>query len=178
MGVGEGETSIQNHWVDIRNPFGVGIAGAAVMLHFQRQNAYSQFEESAHVLAEVLYESLVHDMKEANQEHIQDAVALIAAKSSINEVVIFGNAQNIYASGETSEIGQMRNNEEIAEALASGETVTRTEEQYGRSEVCVIVPVLNQPECPRCHRSLPRSASTMPHAWPQSDTRLHTHIFD
>ncbi len=123
------------------------------MLHFQKQNAYSQFEESALTVSEVLHDSLVDDMRDAKREHIQDTVARIAARSSINEVVIFGNAQNIYASGETSEIGQMRNDDEIARALATGEKVIRTEEQYGRSEVCVIVPVLNRPECHTCHGS-------------------------
>jgi signal transduction histidine kinase len=69
----------------------------------------------------------------------------------INEVVVFSSTQKIYASGETSEIGQTRNDEYIALALESGETVSRTEEQYGQSEVCVVLPVFNQPECHGCH---------------------------
>jgi signal transduction histidine kinase len=129
----------------------VGISGAAVMLNFQKRAALSQFEKSALTLAEALHDSLTHDMLDANQAHILDAVERISAGSIINEVVIYSSAQKIYASGELDEIGQTRNDAELALALASGKTVSRTENRYGYPEVCIILPVLTKPECHACH---------------------------
>jgi signal transduction histidine kinase len=132
----------------------IGVVGAMAMLQLQRQSAISQFEESALTLAQTLSDSLQHDMLDANSRaRIQDAVQRIAAGNNINEVVIFSNTQNIYASGESSEIGETRTDREIARALSSGETITRTEEQYGESELCVIIPIETQPECISCHGS-------------------------
>ncbi len=129
------------------------VVGAAVSLHLQRQNATSRFEQSGLTLAGALRDSLEQDMREANREHIQGAIARVALEPLINEVVILSNAQEVYASGESSEIGEIRNDEEIAQALASGEAVTRTEKRYGRNELCVILPVLNKLECHTCHGS-------------------------
>jgi len=131
----------------------IGVVGAVIMLQLQRQAAFSQFEESALSMAGMIHETLEHDMLEGGQENIQDAVARISSVPLINEVVILSNTQKVYASGESSEIGKIRNDEKIAWALATGETVTRTEVMYGRSELCVIMPVMNKPECQRCHGS-------------------------
>ena len=129
----------------------VGVAGGALILHFQRQSAISQFEDSALIVAEALYDSLVSDMRAARREHIQDSVARVASRPQINEAIIVSKEQRVYASGDISEIGQIRDDDEIAEALASAKVVSRTEKQYGRNEVCVIVPIINQPECYACH---------------------------
>ncbi|HEY83261.1 MAG TPA: HAMP domain-containing protein [Dehalococcoidia bacterium] len=129
----------------------IGVAGAGIMLHLQRQAAFSQFEESALSMAEMIHETLEHDMLEGGQENIQDAVARIASVPLINEVVILSSTQKVYASGEISEIGKTRHDAEIAQALATGKIVTRTEIMYGQSELCVIMPVMNKPECQTCH---------------------------
>jgi len=131
----------------------VGVAGAFVMLSFQRHNVDSQFEESALTLAKVLRYSLTEELMEVDRGHIQEAVALAAERPLINEVVIFSNTQVVYASGEISEIGQQRNDEELAQTLSTGEVVNRAEKQYGNNELCVILPVYNEPRCHTCHGS-------------------------
>jgi signal transduction histidine kinase len=129
----------------------IGIIGATAMIRLSRQNSIANFEESALLLAEAINDYLDHDMVRASREHIQDAVASIAAGDYINEVVIFSNTQKIYASAEIEEIGTARDDEEIEQTLISGEITTRTEDQYGNSEFCVILPILNKPECNTCH---------------------------
>jgi len=131
----------------------IGVAGATAMLNLQRRTAISRFEESALTLAGALYDSLETNMLEGNQEHMQDAVARIASGASINEVVILSDTQRIYASGESSEVGETRDDEEVSRALASGEAVTTSEKRYGRNEIGVILPVMNKPECYTCHSS-------------------------
>ncbi len=131
----------------------VGLAGATALLLLQRQSAIAQFERSALTLAVAIGGSLEHDMLEADHAHIRDSVAHIAAEASISEVVIYSRTQQVYASGESSEVGETRDDPEVARVLASGETVTRTRERYGRSELAVILPVMNQPECYTCHGS-------------------------
>ncbi len=129
----------------------VGIAGAAVMLRFQQQAAIAQYEESAMTVAEMFRENLEHEMTEVDQGHIQEVVTRLASKDIINELVIVSAERKVFASGDVSEIGSTRYDPEIARALSSGETIIRTEKQYGRDELCVIMPVLNKPECQSCH---------------------------
>jgi signal transduction histidine kinase len=134
----------------------IGLIGAMMMLNLQRQAAESQFEQSGMVLAEAVHDSLANDMIRANRDHIQDAVLRIASRSPINEVVVINTDRKIVASGEPEELGEIREDEDIARALTSGLTVTRYEEQYGHSEMCVIVPIMNQPECHTCHGPEPK----------------------
>ena len=134
----------------------IGLIGGMMMLNLQRQAAESQFEQSGMVLAEAVHDSLANDMLRANRDHIQDAVLRIASRTSINEVVIINTDRKIVASGEPSELGEIREDEDIARALTSGLTITRYEEQYGKSEMCVILPIMNQPECHTCHGPEPK----------------------
>jgi sensor histidine kinase regulating citrate/malate metabolism len=106
-----------------------GIVGPLLSLYLQQRNAISQFEESAQTMAGTLLGSLEHAMLEAEREHIQEVVADIASEEPVNEVVILSATQKVYASGNSSEIGETRNDKETAQALASGETVTRTKKQ-------------------------------------------------
>ncbi|MFC2014840.1 ATP-binding protein [Chloroflexota bacterium] len=133
----------------------IGLIGAAFLLQFQRQTAIAQFEESALTLAGALYGSIERRMVEASQERIQEAVTNIAKScpsgSLINEVVVYSMAQKIYASGDSSEIGETRNDAIITRVLATGETATRTGDFYGEDHLCVILPVTNNPECYGCH---------------------------
>ncbi|MFC1991322.1 ATP-binding protein [Chloroflexota bacterium] len=133
----------------------IGLIGAAFLLQFQRQTAISQFEESALTIAGALYGSIERRMLDASQERIQDAVTSIASRCPegqlINEVVVYSMTQKVYASGDSSEIGKTRNDEEIARVLATGETTTRTGDYYGEEHLCVILPVTNKPECYGCH---------------------------
>ena len=131
----------------------VGTIGSVIMINLQRQSAVSLFEESALTLADALRDSLEHDMMGGNRLHIQDAVTLIARNDFINEVIVISNEREIYASGETSEVGDIVDDEIIIRTLESGKTLTRTEKKYGNDELCVIAPVLNKPDCYSCHDS-------------------------
>ena len=131
----------------------VGLIGATVMLYIHRQNTVAYFEESALLIAMVLQDSLEDDMLQANREHIQDEVISISSRNLTNKVVILSGAQKVYASGDVSEIGQIKNDKDIAQVLVTGETVTRVEKEYGRTEFYIIQPVMNKPECYGCHGS-------------------------
>ncbi len=131
----------------------VGVIGAAIMIQLQRRTTIAQFEQSALAVIGSLDDFLEHHMLEADHEHIQDAVARIVSGASINEVLILSASQKVFASGEPEEVGETKNDEDIARAIESGEIVTRTEEKYGRQEFCVIFPVRNKPECHSCHGS-------------------------
>ncbi len=134
----------------------VGAPGGVIMLHYQRQAIASQFEESAFTIAMALYDSLVHEMLERAPDHVQDLTMYYAERPLISEVAVFSANQVVFASADTSEIGQKRNDPEIARVLATGETVSRTETRNGRDELCVIIPVFNAPECHQCHDPEPR----------------------
>ena len=129
----------------------VGVPGAILLRYSQTRSATHQFEDSAHTIGLALYDSLMHDMKDANRANLQDAVARIAERPLINEVIIVSSNQVVRASGEPWEIGETRDDPDIATAMASGEIVTRTESQYGSDELCVILPVFNGPDCFPCH---------------------------
>ena len=129
----------------------IGVAGATVMVHLQRQTAAARFKESAVSLVHMVHGTLEHDMLEGGQANIQDAIGRIASGTLINKVVILSNTQRVYASGDSSEIGQTRNDETIARALASGEVMASTEKQHGRDELRVVMPVVNKPACQGCH---------------------------
>ncbi len=131
----------------------IGIAGAVAMLYFQRQAAESQFEKSSIAIASAVNEQLVHAMLEADRDNIQHTVELLTSREYINEVIIVSTDLKIFASGDPSEIGKIRNDEEFIRALESGELVVRTETRYGQDELCVIYPVMNQPDCYSCHDS-------------------------
>ncbi len=131
----------------------IGIIGGIFILDLQRQSAEYQFEESALLLAEAVHDSLANDMMQAQREHIQEAVIHIASRGNINEVNVINSDLNIIASAETDEIGQTRDDEYLARVVASKEVVVRTEKRYGNEELCVILPIINQPECHICHGS-------------------------
>lgn len=132
-----------------------GIVSAAVMLRLQQRNVVSQFEDSAKTLALTLRDSLEQVMLGGQREHIQRVVDDIASASHVNEVAILSDRQKVYASGESSEVGQVRDDPGIQEALDSGDTVTRTKKQYGRNELSVVLPVTKKAECETCHFSDP-----------------------
>lgn len=131
----------------------IGIIGGGTMLNLQRQNAISQFELSGLTMATALLESLEQDMLDVDREHIQYEIDRMAQGPLINEVVILSANQRVFASAEHTEIGKTRNDEKIAAVLHSGEISTRTETQYGSTEFCVILPLVNHPECQTCHGS-------------------------
>jgi len=130
-----------------------GTVGLAISLHLQRQSSTRQFEDSAQILAVTLLDSLEHAMLQAMRDDIRHVVTDIASGDHINEVVIVSNTQRVFASGVDSEVGETRNDKELAQALASGETITRNKKQYGRDELSVILPVMNKPDCHTCHSS-------------------------
>ncbi len=131
----------------------IGLIGATVMVYLHRQNTVAYFEESALTVAMAVQDSLEDDMLQAKREHIQDEVISLSSGSLINRVMILSGAQKVYASGEVSEVGQIRNDKDTAQALATGETMTRIEKNNGRSDFRVILPVMNKPECFGCHGS-------------------------
>jgi signal transduction histidine kinase len=115
-------------------------------------DAEEQFVQSAEVLADAVHVALEHAMLSANREHIQELVSEIAGEH-INEVIVVSRTQEVYASGEVDEIGTVRDDDEIAEVLRTGESTARKETQYDEREFCVIEPVTNHPECHGCHGS-------------------------
>lgn len=131
----------------------IGLIGAAVMVYLHRQNSIAYFEESALTVAMALQGSLEDDMIQGEREHIQDEVVSISSGTLINEIMILSRTQEIFASGEVSEIGQIINDKDIAQVLATGEMITRIEKKYGRTEYCVIHPLINKPACQACHGS-------------------------
>ncbi len=131
----------------------VGLIGASVMLYLHRQNTVAYFEESALLVVTALQDSLEDDMMQANREHIQEKVMSISSGGLANEIMILSETQKVYASGEVSEIGQIKNDKDIARVLATGETVTRIEKDNGQTVFYVIKPVMNKPECYGCHDS-------------------------
>ncbi|MFC2011293.1 PAS domain-containing sensor histidine kinase, partial [Chloroflexota bacterium] len=79
------------------------------------------------------------------------AVTRIASQDSINEVAVLSSTQKVYASGDVSEIGKIRTGEGIIGALTTGKTVMQISEQKEEDCFCIILPVLNKPECYDCH---------------------------
>ena len=131
----------------------IGIIGGTVMLYLQRQTTVTHFTESTVTLATMLRDSLERDMLLADREHVQQSVELMASRRPANDVTILSNERRIYASSHTSEIGKIRDDEEISRVFVSGETVTRAENRYGNENLYVILPVWNKPDCYNCHGS-------------------------
>jgi signal transduction histidine kinase len=128
-----------------------GFLGGGTLIYLQKRFSESFFEKSALAVARAVRTSLEHSMLEAKRAHIQKDVSFIAESPGLNEVVIFNPQGMVAASAESSEIGKVRDDPEILEAIATGKPVTRREITYGRSELCVILPVANKPACQRCH---------------------------
>jgi signal transduction histidine kinase len=81
----------------------------------------------------------------------QETIVDIREEEMVSEVVLFSPGGVIAASSEVSEIGEIADNDGIRRALQSGEASMRTERQNGRSELWVVTPVFNKPECQSCH---------------------------
>jgi len=131
--------------------FVIGLIGATVLLQSQNNAHRAQFERSAIAITRVLADSLEHDMLMVEREHIADAVFKVTSRDFVNEVIIYSDTNRVYASGNISEIGKVVKDEDIERSLLTGETITRTEEKYGRNELCVIIPLENKPQCQSCH---------------------------
>ncbi|MEE8412973.1 MAG: histidine kinase [Dehalococcoidales bacterium] len=131
----------------------IGIVGGVAMLYLQRQATVADFTESTITLAAVLRDSLERDMLLADREHVQQSVVLMASREPVNKVTIFSNKQRVFASSETSMIGQIMDGEAIALALTSGETITRFDNRDESDNLYVIFPIMNKPECYGCHDS-------------------------
>lgn len=131
----------------------LGGLGALGMLYLQRKASADQFQRIATALVMGLQAALEHEMLEGRQDHVQDAISRMSRGQMVNEVVIYSPTGKIFASGAESEIGQMRDDADVREAVRSGMTRIRFEERYGRSELCVVSPVFNQPACQGCHGS-------------------------
>lgn len=123
------------------------------MLYLQRQTTVAHFTESTVALAAMLRDSLERDMLLANREHVQDSVTLMALRKPVNDVTILSNQRKVYASSETSVIGEIRDDESISQVFTSGKTVTGVENRYGNKSLYVIFPVWNKPDCYSCHGS-------------------------
>ncbi len=131
----------------------IGLIGSTSMLYWQRQTTVAHFTESTIALAVMLRDSLERDMLLADREHVQQSVDLMASRKPVNDVTILSNEGRVFASSETSVIGKIRDDGEINQVLASGETVTRTETRYENKNLYVVFPVWNKPDCHGCHGS-------------------------
>ncbi|MEE9399596.1 MAG: histidine kinase [Dehalococcoidales bacterium] len=131
----------------------IGVVGGVVILQLQQQSTVSHFTKLTTALATALRDSLERDMLLVERERVQQSVVLMASMNFINDVTIISSDQRIYASAEPSVIGEIRDDEEIIQILASGETVTKVENRYGYDNLYVLFPVWNKPDCHRCHGS-------------------------
>lgn len=129
----------------------IGIISGGMMLYSQRRASVSQFEHMALALAGAVQGSLEHSMLTGELGPTQEAMVRIREEEMVSEVVLFSPNSVIAASSEVSEIGEITDANEIRRVLQSGEASMRTERQNGRSELWVITPVLNKPECQSCH---------------------------
>ena len=129
----------------------IGIISGGMMLYSQRRASVSQFEHMALALAGAVQSSLEHSMLTGELRPTQEAMVRIREEEMVSEVVLFSPNSVIAASSEVSEIGEITDANEIRRVLQSGEGSMRTERQNGQSELWVITPVLNKPECQSCH---------------------------
>ena len=131
----------------------IGLIGDGTILYLQRQTTVAHFTESTVTLAAALRDSLERDMLLVDRQHVQKSVELMASRQPINDVTVLSNERKVFASSDTSTIGQTRGDEEIAPVFTSGETVTRTGKTYHGKDLYVTLPVLNKPDCYGCHGS-------------------------
>jgi len=129
----------------------IGIISGGMMLYFQRRASIDQFEQMAIALAGAVQGSLEHSMLIGERRMTQEAMVDIRGEAMVSEVVLFSPDGAVAASSEVSEIGEITDTDEVRRALQSGEDSMRTERQNGRSELWVITPVFNKPECQSCH---------------------------
>lgn len=127
--------------------------GAALSLHFQTQATSSQFEQSALTLARTLRDSLEYVMLQGDSEAIRSVVSDIASAEDVSEVSVLSADQRVYASGDAAAIGQVWDDDLVAQVLASGDSVTRSKRSSNGSQLGVILPVFNAPQCYPCHGS-------------------------
>lgn len=127
--------------------------GSAVILRIQHNDTVSQFTESTLILAASLSDSIERDMLLGERGHIQQSINTVASRGPVNEVSIISNEGNTYVSSNSLAIGQTRDDEIVSQVLTSAEADTVIEERYGRKNLYVLVPILNNPECHACHGS-------------------------
>ncbi|MFC2021165.1 GAF domain-containing protein [Chloroflexota bacterium] len=129
----------------------IGIISGGMMLYFQRIAGTDQFEQTAMALAKAVQGSLEQGMMLGERKHIQEAMVRVEGEEMVTKVALFSPDGVIAASSKTSDIGQPTDIEEVKQALQSGEAITRTKRLNGLSELWIITPLFNKPECHSCH---------------------------
>ncbi len=129
----------------------IGLISGAAMFYSQRQATVLQFKQMATMLAGALQGSLEHSMMTGDGGMTQEVIQDISEQKTVSGVVLVAPNGIIAASSKASEVGKSTDNDDILKVLQSGEVSTKVTRRNGKSELWVIDPVLNQPECTGCH---------------------------
>ena len=136
----------------------IGLATGGVMIRLQRQAGEDEFKQMATGLAGVVQNSLQQDMLQADimddpatihTHTTQPAVSHIGQEELVNDIIIYRDDCTVAASasGDTSE--EPTSNKRVKDVIEFGDVTT--ELRHGHTELSVITPVRNQPECHGCH---------------------------
>ncbi len=129
----------------------IGLFASAILLNFQQKASIKQFEEMGMALAGAVQGSLEEGMMLGVRGHIQKAMERISEKGMVNNVSLFAPDGTIATSSKLPEIGQITATTQVQQALTLGKVSMLLEKQNGLSELWVITPVFNKPECQSCH---------------------------
>lgn len=129
----------------------IGLISGAAMFYSQRQATVLQLKQMAIMLAGTLQGALEHSMTTGDREMTQKVILDVSEQKTVSGVVLVSPNGIIAASSKASEVGKGADNDDILKVLQSGEVSTKLTRQDGKSELWIIAPVLNQPECTGCH---------------------------
>ncbi|MBI4186513.1 MAG: GAF domain-containing protein [Chloroflexi bacterium] len=129
----------------------IGTIFGGMMVYFQRKASVDQFQHMAMTLSGAVQGSLEQGMLSGERKQTQEAMLRIKQEEMVSEIVLFSPTGMVAASGEESQVGRIDTDEAIRLTLQSGEVSMQTARQNGRSELWVITPVFNKPECQICH---------------------------
>ncbi len=129
------------------------IVSGVLMFFSVRQTTMLQFRQMAIMLGNTLEGSLKQGMMTGIPEITQQAIHDIGEQKMVTGVSLLTPSGTTVASSMVSEIGNKIDNEEILRLLQTGDVSIGIEKQRSRSEIWIIDPVVNQPECQGCHDS-------------------------
>ena len=133
----------------------VGLIAGFILVNYQNNLRLINFKSSGEAMTTTIVASMEKDMIDDQLGHIDSVVEKVGQIEDINEVVIFDHNGIVRSSAELDEIGTDSNDEGPAAVIDSGSLIWRSEVKYNTEEYCIIMPILNKPDCVPCHADVP-----------------------
>ena len=124
-------------------------------LRMQREQLIAATSEKIIILTDVIEKSIRKAMLEGRSEEVQAIIQEVGKHADIDKVSIFSEEGKILISSEPGERGKIISPDRIGRFrhYLGATPVVFEQEKFGRRVHALVKPILNRPECHRCHDS-------------------------